>query len=307
MIATRFRETRLAFALEALAEQTLARDRFEVIVVRADDAASGSLSDAPEDLRVRFLTSAAGPAIQRNAGWRAASTPWVAFTDDDCRPATDWLERLLQARPGPDAILQGRTEPDPDEAHLLWGFARSWEITEPNDWYATCNVAYSRSTLERVGGFDERFPSAWGEDTDLGFRAGALGVPFQYVDRALVWHAVLPRTLRGALRETRRLGATATVIKRHPAHRQGLYGRAFISARHAWLPLALAAIPAFRRQPLLAGAATIPYLKRTFDWRNPAPGRLLRQAVHLPSRILVDLAEMAAIGRAAARNRVLVL
>ena len=33
VIPTHDRETRLAFALEALAEQTLARERFEVIVV----------------------------------------------------------------------------------------------------------------------------------------------------------------------------------------------------------------------------------------------------------------------------------
>ena len=34
----------------------------------------------------------------RNIGWRAATAPLVAFTDDDCRPAPDWLERLLAPR-----------------------------------------------------------------------------------------------------------------------------------------------------------------------------------------------------------------
>jgi GT2 family glycosyltransferase len=307
VIPTRSRETRLAFALEALAEQTLAPERFEVIVVRAADAAAGTLTEAPDGLHVSFLTSRAGPAVQRNIGWRAARASWVAFTDDDCRPAADWLERLLEARPGPETILQGRTEPDPDESHLLWGLARSWEITEPNDWFATCNVAYPRSLLERVGGFDERFPSAWGEDTDLGLRASESGAGLVYVDRALVWHAVLPRALPGALREARRWAATPTVVKRHPSHREGFYGRVFVSARHAYLPLALAALPAIRRRPLLAALAAAPYLKRTLDWRNPSPRRLLRQAIHLPARVAVDLAEMTAIARAAVRNRVLVL
>src|SRR5688500_15232844 len=44
VIPTRFRETRLAFALDALAAQTLAPGRFEVIVVRAADATTGLLT-----------------------------------------------------------------------------------------------------------------------------------------------------------------------------------------------------------------------------------------------------------------------
>ena len=39
--------------------------------------------------------ASAGPAAQRNHGWRAGGAPLVAFTDDDCRPAPGWLEALL--------------------------------------------------------------------------------------------------------------------------------------------------------------------------------------------------------------------
>jgi len=307
VIATRNRETRLAFALEALGKQTLGADRFEVVIVRADDAAAGSLAGPPPELAVRSLTSPPGPAVQRNAGWRAARAPWIAFTDDDCRPAPDWLERMLDAATDPAVILQGRTEPDPDESHLCWGLARSWSIVELNDWYATCNIVYSRALLDRLGGFDERFPAAWGEDTDLGFRAREIGAAVRYVDQALVWHAVLPRTLPQALRESRRMGATATVIKRHPDHRRGLYGGAFVQARHAYLPLALAAIALAPRRPVLAGALAAPYLKRTIPWRDPSLRKLARAALHLPARMTVDAAEMIALGRSAVRNRVLVL
>src|SRR5215211_2572399 len=133
VIATRLRETRLAFALDALAEQTLDHDRFEVIVVRPSDGSDGALADVPPGLHVRYVTSpVVGAAAQRNLGWRATEAPLVAFTDDDCRPAPDWLERLLAADGGSATMLQGRTEPDPDERHLLWGLARSWEITAAN-------------------------------------------------------------------------------------------------------------------------------------------------------------------------------
>src|SRR4051794_37569870 len=163
VIATRFRETRLAFALEALAAQTLDRDRFEVIVVRASDSADGALADVPAGLPVRYITCpVAGAAAQRNLGWRATDAPLIAFTDDDCRPAPDWLERLLAADRGSTTMLQGRTEPDPDERHLLWGLARSWEITAANGWEATRNMAYPRALLGRRRGFGEWFPGAWG-------------------------------------------------------------------------------------------------------------------------------------------------
>ena len=170
VIPTARRETRLAFALEALASQTLAPERFEVVVVRADDP--GPTTDAPDGLNVTFLSAppGAGAAAGRNIGWRAAAAPLVAFTDDDCRPAPEWLERLLDAA-GEDGerILQGRTEPDPDERVRLHGLATTQTIVGPTPWYQTCNIAYPRALLERLDGFDERFDG--GEDADLGLRA----------------------------------------------------------------------------------------------------------------------------------------
>src|SRR5688500_6084840 len=83
VIPTRFRETRLAFVLEALADQSLEHSRFEVVVVRPADAVHVPLCEAPAGLNVRFLVSpVASPATQRNLGWRAARSPLIAFTDD---------------------------------------------------------------------------------------------------------------------------------------------------------------------------------------------------------------------------------
>jgi len=305
VIPTRNRETRLAFALEALAAQTLEPERYEVIVVRSGDALDGPLCDSPPGLRVRFLTSpVAGPAVQRNLGWRDAQAPLIAFTDDDCRPAPDWLERLLAARDGESTMLQGRTEPDPDEERLYWGLARSWRITSENGWYATCNMAYTRALLERLDGFDERFPGAWGEDTDLGLRARELGARQRYVDDALTWHAVLPRSLPAALREARRRDATVVVVARHPVHREELYGGYFAHARHARLLPALLGLTLARRHPGLAVVAALPYVLGNVDRRHLTGRGLLRQAMHLPARLALDLVEMVVIARAAVRERV---
>ena len=301
------RETRLAFALEALAGQTLDRGRFEVLVVRAFDRTRGSLIEVPSGLSVRLLDSpVAGPAVQRNLGWRATDAALIAFTDDDCRPAPEWLDRLLEAADR-SAMLQGRTEPDPDERPLLWGLARSWEITGANGWYATCNMAYPRVLLERLGGFDERFPAAWGEDTDLGLRATELGAELRYVDGALVWHAVVPRPLPVALKDTRRRGSTAAVVARHPVHRGELYGRLFAHERHAKLLLAALTLLLAWRRPALAAPAMLPYLNATYGRGRITPRGLARLATHLPSRVAVDIVETVVTVHAAIRHRVFLI
>ena len=307
VIPTRDRETRLAFALEALAAQTLDLSRFEVIVVRAPGSPEPR-TDAPAGLRVRFIDApVAGPAAQRNLGWRATEAPLIVFTDDDCRPAADWLERLMEARGDDAMMLQGRTEPDPQEAHLYWGLARSWVLTSENEYYATCNMAYPRALLERLNGFDERFPSAWGEDTDLGLRARKHGATQTYVDAALTWHAVLPRTLAGAIREARRLEGTVLLVARHPGFRDQLYMRYFTHGRHARLLLAALGLAVARRRPALAALAAAPYVVGNIDRRGLTPLGLVRRLAHLPVRVGLDVAEIGVLVRGSVRERVLLL
>lgn len=307
VIPTRGRETRLAFALDALAVQTLPTERFEVVVVRDGDA-SGPLAGAPEGLRLRSLIrpGVAGPTAKRNHGWWATAAPLVAFTDDDCRPAPDWLERLLGAAAGPEMFLQGRTEPDPDERGLLHGLARSQEIVGPTPWFETCNMAYPRALLERLGGFDERFEFG-GEDTDLGQRALGAGARAAYVGDAVVWHAVIPRALPRALREATGWTQVPAVVARHPQLRAGLYRGMFWSKGHALILLALAGVLALPRSRALAALAALPYLNLRFDCSHRNPRGVLRQLAGMPSWMAVDAVEVAHRVPAAIRHRVLVL
>jgi GT2 family glycosyltransferase len=312
VIPTARRETRLAFALDALANQTLPRERFEVIVVRAE--AAGETTPPPDGLPVRFLSAAAdsGPAEKRNLGWRAASAPIVAFTDDDCRPDPRWLETLL-ASAGDGAVLQGRTEPDPDEAQRLHGLAVSQHIPAPSDWYETCNIAYPRDLLERLDGFDAEFAGpdsgdypVGGEDTDLGLRARAAGADLRFVPDAVVRHAVHSRHLARALRDTRRWRSVPLVLSRHPEQRQALHAGVFGRRAHWALLLAVLALP-MRRRPLLAALAAGPYVRHHARGYPRSARGIARAVLDLPPRALVDAAEIAVTATAAARHRVPVL
>lgn len=308
VIPTRSREARLGFALEALAGQTLERTRFEVIVVRSEDA-KGPFAAALDGLPVRFLThmGAPGPGAQRNTGWRATEAPLVAFTDDDCRPAPEWLARLLAAGRQGDVVVQGRTEPDPAERHLLLGPARSVEILRPSNWFETCNIAYPTALLRRLGGFDESFRFS-AEDADLGLRARKAGAGRIFDYGAVVLHAVLPDPFPGAIRAALVRDSTPRLIARHPEHRRELRGRIFWKPSHARLLLAATGCLLFRGRPLLLALMLYPYVRLYVGWRAvTTPRAAARTALSLAGRIAIDATEVAVTVRGAARHRVLLL
>jgi GT2 family glycosyltransferase len=295
VVPTNGREPRLAFLLDALREQTLAGERLEVIVVR-DESQPPPFTATPDGLEVRFLTTVGsrGPTDKRNVGWRASRAPLVAFTDDDCRPSPTWLERLIDA--GEDGhLLQGRTEPDPDELHLLRGMSRSRTVVGPSPWYPGCNVAYPRALLEQLEGFDESFTFG-SEDTDLAVRAQELGARPRYVADALVWHAVFSRTLLSAMRDALAWPSFPLLFAKHPSYRRHLYLSVFRNERHAKVALGLMGLLLLRRRPALAALAWTPYLAEQIAG-NLAPGRrgpraVARLAMHLPARALVDSLEV---------------
>jgi GT2 family glycosyltransferase len=204
--------------------------------------------------------------------------------------------------------LQGRTVADPDEYHLLHGFARSMEVERFDPWAPTCNIVYPRALLERIDGFDESFPDAWGEDTDMALRALEAGGEQHWIEEAVVRHAVLPRRLGQALSDTVRRSTIHIVVARHPQQRQALDMALFTKRRHAFLLLALAALPFARKRPLLALLAAIPYLRSY----NPGPPWTPRRvawwlAVFLPRRLLLDTTTVGAMARSSVRYRTPVL
>ncbi len=298
------RRARLTFALEALAAQSLPVDRFEVIVV-LDPVAPLLPGPDIDGLEPAYVQGTAGGNIAalRNAGWQAARGELIAFTDDDCRPSPDWLEQLVAAyRPG--AIVQGATEPDPDELGLLHGLARSQSVRPPSPNFQTCNMLYARTTLEQLGGFDERF-AALGEDTDLGLRAVEAGHVHVAAPKALVHHAVIARTPAVAVREAWRRDSFALVVRHHPVLRDSLPYRCFYRRTHAQLLLAVAGLMFGRRRirtrtRLLLAA---PYLSAIGGTTMVSPARLARRLAHVPLRALVDAVEIAAAVRGAIRWR----
>jgi GT2 family glycosyltransferase len=310
------RPLRLRWLLNALEEQTLARDAWEVVV--AHDS-SGTETEAL--LRTHPLAAAGvlrhltfdpgpGPAAKRNAAWRLARGQTILFTDDDCRPPPDWLANALAAvERHPRAIVQGTTRVDPDELAVRQHapHARSQEVTPPTPFAQTCNIAYPRALLQGAGGFDEALPLAAGEDTDLAIRARALGGQLVAAPEVLTNHAVEATTLPARLRETWRWQHLAYIVRRHPQLRDHMPLRLFWKPSHALLMPAVAGLALARRHPLLGALLVAPWAASARPAYGPSPRGVARAASELPARMAIDVAETAAMARGAVRHRTPIL
>lgn len=309
VVSTLNRPEHLRKLIHKLESQTISRDAFEVVVV--DDgstvdasAALGELARTTQlSIRAFRLSSTRGQAVGRNVGWRYARAPVIAFTDDDCAPTEDWLERGL-GRLGPGAVLVGRTLPDPE---LPRGpFSRTIHHEDAR-WIATCNVFYWREDLEAVGGFDEAFGSLGCEDTDLGLRVcDALDRKLCFGEDVLVYHDVRPSRFMDALRETQRWTSAARLFRSHPRARKWLQNGIFWHPSH---PRVLAATVGVLGAVVFPPALllVVPWFRlRTKSWWRVHGGRREVYAA-LPGVFLVDLAETVALVRGSLRYRTLVI
>ena len=166
---------------------------FEVIVVdQSQDDATGEVvrriaAAAP---RVRYIhTLPPGLSRAYNIGARLASGPLLAFTDDDCVAAPDWISSIVRAfAADPDAaMLYGtvaRSPTLPDELgevpKLPIAIAERIDRRHGFRLYGMgANFAVRRELLERLGGFDEILggggPLRSSQDFDLQYRAYLAG------------------------------------------------------------------------------------------------------------------------------------
>lgn len=144
-----------------------------VIVVDDRPDPTPPLDLGVDDPRLTVVTSGGrGPAAARNIGWRTSTAPWIAFVDDDVEPPLGWLRALRTDVDGaePDvAAVQGRIEVPVPADRRPTDWERNVAGLEGAPWI-TADLVVRRSALTDVGGFDERFPRAYREDTDLALR-----------------------------------------------------------------------------------------------------------------------------------------
>ena len=193
VVATHNRKESLRCCLHSLQDQTLAATELIVVDDGSDDGTAEMVQQEFPAVRLVRQDTNCGPATARNKGLLLATGEIVAFTDDDCLPSPEWLQLLCRGFENyPGVVGVGgyqeashaliETNPVARADHLMrlqrWG-ARAFHPQRGGaeiPGLGTNNVAYRRDALLAVNGFDESFPVAAGEDTDLKVRVSQLAV-----------------------------------------------------------------------------------------------------------------------------------
>jgi glycosyltransferase involved in cell wall biosynthesis len=194
--------------LSSLAAQTLAHERFEVIVV--DNASTDGTGEVAAGLGAKVVQEPIpNRSRARNRGVAEAAGRLYAFTDADCIADSAWLEGLLGcADRAPlvagDVRIQVGARPNAVERYeAMWRFGqRSW--VENQGWAATANLLVRPEAFEAVGGFDTTWRHI-GEDVDFCLRARDAGYGLTYCANAVVEHEA-ERRLRPMLERCFRHG-----------------------------------------------------------------------------------------------------
>jgi GT2 family glycosyltransferase len=167
---------------------------FEVIVV--DDGSTEPVTATAEDYGYRLIrTKNKGLSNARNIGWQAATGDIVAYLDDDAYPDPHWLSYLAAAFRGSNHVaIGGPNIPPPGDgwiadciANAPGGPVHVLLSDQKAEHIPGCNMAFRKSALEAINGFDAQFRTA-GDDVDICWQLQQRGWTIGFHPSAVVWH-----------------------------------------------------------------------------------------------------------------------
>lgn len=231
VIPTYNRLDSLTLCLEKLSQQSLSCEFFEIIVV--DDGSSVSCQNEVETIFDKYgLTGRywrqnnAGPAAARNRGVELANGEVVVFIGDDMMGEKDFLQvhyDFHNLYPQDYYAALGRVEWPLDwlkTDFMKWLDETSFQFdfvslisdnTADYKHFYTSNISLKRNFLLTNGLFNESFPYAAFEDTELGYRLEKMGLKLIYKPQSLVYH-YHQLTLDYYLSRMEKAGVSAAVL-----------------------------------------------------------------------------------------------
>jgi GT2 family glycosyltransferase len=201
-VCTRNRASQLERCLRSM--MTMDRDvEWQLVVVDngSCDDTKAVIERAAKWLPVTYVWEGKrGLSQARNRAIAASRYSLIAFTDDDCLPAQDWLIAVIRsfACDPALAILGGRVEPagagDPSVASRV--HRHSERVSTAEQMIALmigCNMSFRRDVFDTVGLFDAALGKGTAvgsaEDIDLMYRALREGLKLAYSPDVMVYHA----------------------------------------------------------------------------------------------------------------------
>ena len=260
IIPTYRRPAQLTACLRSLVRCNYPRNRLQVIVVDEGSGTPPRAAIAPFsgqiDLAMIELGSG-GVARARNFGARHARGDYLAFIDDDCAATSDWLSALASGlTSAPGCAVCGRTvnalpqRMTSEASQMRLDYLNLHYNTGPerDRFIAVNNLAVPAPGFRELGGFDESFPLARGEERDFCGRWVSSGRKLIYAADAVVLDAHTPTVL--------------TFLREHFANGLGAYSFQRARARRGEEEL--------RNEPVgfYWDLVTFPFARRA-GWRAP--------------------------------------
>jgi glycosyltransferase involved in cell wall biosynthesis len=222
VIPTYKRPALLIKCLIHLAGQNFSKEKYEVIVVTdgpdydtKNEVTLFSQQHLFFNLSCYNLKEKKGPAAARNKGVQNAKGELILFTDDDCLPQADWVNaywNTYESSRKKEVAFTGQTivphskTPTDYEKNIA-----NLETAE----FITANCAITKNIFNKVDGFDEAFPIAWREDSDMHFKLIEASVPIHHTKNAVVIHPVRKAKWGVSLKEQKKSLFNALLYKKH--------------------------------------------------------------------------------------------
>ncbi|MBD2205069.1 glycosyltransferase [Calothrix sp. FACHB-1219] len=188
---------RLKLCLQALENQTYSKDLYEVIVV--DNASQEDIKSVVSQFSQAKFAYEATPSsyAARNKGISLAKGEILAFTDADCIPESDWIEKGVTSLTNTpncglvggriDIFFRNPEQPTPVELYDSIALKFTQESDVKNQHFsATANLFTFKHVIDTVGGFDATLKS--GGDREWGERVFQAGYKQVYADDACIKH-----------------------------------------------------------------------------------------------------------------------
>jgi len=199
IIAVRNGAATVERCLDGLAQQTVAPDTFEIIVVddgSTDDtiarAAAWQRDHAHGPMQI-VRQARAGLGAARNRGAQVAQAPILLFADAGCAPAPVWVETLAGAF-ADERVVGAKGAFRTEQAGLVPRFVQAeyedrydhMRRLEQIDFIDNYSAAYRRAVFLANDGFDVDFAAC--DDQEFSFRLAEKGYRMVFVPAAVVTH-----------------------------------------------------------------------------------------------------------------------
>ena len=163
-----------------------------------DDGSTDKTNEILKDINnIRLVRQDnAGPAAARNLGASIAKGDIILFTDSDCIPNKDWIQKMTEPLFKDKNIVGTKGRYKTNQIEPIAKFTQLEYEDKYNkmkkrkyiDFIDTYSAGFLKEIFVKFDGYDNSFPVACAEDIELSYRISSKGYKMVFIPEAVVYH-----------------------------------------------------------------------------------------------------------------------